>query len=37
VATLTVLVVSIGVVAASLWLARIERKRARETAAAAKN
>lgn len=36
VATLTVLVVSIGVVAASLWMARMERKRAREMAAAMK-
>ena len=34
VATLTVLVVSIGVVAASLWLAKSEKRRAREMAAA---
>lgn len=34
VATLTVLVVGIGVVVASLWLARRERRRAREMAAA---
>ena len=34
VATLTVLVVSIGVVAASLWMARMERRRAQEMAAA---
>jgi putrescine transport system permease protein len=34
VATLTVLVVSIGVVVASLWLARAEKRRAREMAAA---
>ena len=37
VATLTVLFVSIGVVAASLWMARVERRRAREMAAAVKN
>ena len=36
VATLTVLVVSIGVVVASLWLARAERRRAQEMAAAYK-
>jgi putrescine transport system permease protein len=36
VATLTVLVVSIGVVAASVWLARLERRRAQEMAAAFK-
>ncbi|PKO43753.1 MAG: putrescine ABC transporter permease PotI [Betaproteobacteria bacterium HGW-Betaproteobacteria-3] len=36
VATLTVLVVSMGVVAASLWLARLERRRAQEMAAAFK-
>jgi putrescine transport system permease protein len=36
VATLTVLVVSIGVVVASLWLARAERRRAQEMAAAFK-
>ncbi len=34
VATLTVLAVSLGVVAASLWLARSEKRRAREMAAA---
>ena len=34
VATLTVAFVSIGVVAASLWLARVEKRRAREMAAA---
>ena len=34
VATLTVLVVSVGVVAASVWLARAEKRRAREVAAA---
>ena len=36
VATLTVLVVSIGVVVASVWLARLERRRAQEMAAAFK-
>jgi putrescine transport system permease protein len=34
VATLTVLVVSVGVVAASLWLSKMEKRRAREMAAA---
>jgi putrescine transport system permease protein len=34
VATLTVLVVSIGVLFASIWLARAEKRRAREMAAA---
>jgi putrescine transport system permease protein len=36
VATLTVAVVSIGVIGASLWIARRERRRAAETAAAAR-
>ena len=34
VATLTVLFVSVGVVAASVWMARVEKRRAREMAAA---
>ena len=36
VATLTVAFVSIGVIAASVWLARVEKRRTRETAAALK-
>jgi putrescine transport system permease protein len=37
VATLTVLLVSIGVVAASVWMSRIEKRRMREMAAAVRN
>ncbi len=37
VATLTVLLVSIGVVAASVWLSRMEKRRTREMAAAFKS
>lgn len=36
VASLTVLVVSVGVVAASIWLSRLEKRRSRETASASR-